>query len=192
MINLAIRIGHNSHYFDPQKDRNAIYDSLTDRLGWSHEDAEEAVSQTEGSYYEEVAPDEPIDIFCCAAIGCQIWLTEAITGSMWPLSYSPRHSGALPLGKKYRISIRTAPVMSISVIIWALTTKRTRSVNHGAELEDFRSCRRAGKLFPNKVTYESYIAGVLRTTLNQCNSLTVLIIRRYNPQNAFLWAGSRS
>jgi len=44
MINLAIRIGHNSHYFDPQKDRNAIYDFLTDRLGWSHEDAEEAVS----------------------------------------------------------------------------------------------------------------------------------------------------
>lgn len=54
-------------------------------------------------------------------------------------------------------------------------------------------------LFPNKETYDSYIAGlqrkeepfeVLRATQNQDGTLTVLMRKRYNPQNAFLWTGS--
>lgn len=58
MIELAIRQelygGHSvTHYFNPQKDYDAIYDFLTERLGWSHEEAEEVASWAEVAYYEE-------------------------------------------------------------------------------------------------------------------------------------------
>ena len=53
MIDLAIRVGNVTHYFDPQRDYHRIYDFLTDRLGWSHEAAEEVASWAEDAYFEE-------------------------------------------------------------------------------------------------------------------------------------------
>ena len=70
MIQLAIRKGLNgghsvTHYFNPQKDYDAIYDFLTERLGWSHEEAEEVASWAEVAYREEeYYPNEPdVEIF---------------------------------------------------------------------------------------------------------------------------------
>lgn len=65
MIQLAIRIGNVTYYFDPQEDYDCIYDCLTNMAGWSHEDAESAASWAEMAYYEEeYETDDPnVDIY---------------------------------------------------------------------------------------------------------------------------------
>lgn len=65
MIELAIRTGNVTHYFNPQKDYDRIYDFLTDRLGWSYEAAEEVASWAEVAYYEEEydTDDPDVEIF---------------------------------------------------------------------------------------------------------------------------------
>ena len=65
MIELAIRTGNVTHYFNPQRDYDEIYDFLTERLGWSHEDADDAASWTEVAYYEEEynTGDPDVEIF---------------------------------------------------------------------------------------------------------------------------------
>lgn len=70
MIELAIRRslygGHSiTHYFNPQNEYDAIHDFLTDRLGWSHEAAEEVASWAEVACCEEEydTGDPDIEIF---------------------------------------------------------------------------------------------------------------------------------
>lgn len=65
MIQLAIRVDGTTHYYDPQKDSDLIYDFLTEKLDWSHEAAEEAASWAENAYYEEeYETDDPnVEIF---------------------------------------------------------------------------------------------------------------------------------
>lgn len=60
MTKLAIRVGDTTHYYDPQKDYDRIYDCLTEAAGWSHIEAEEAASWAEMAYYEdEYETDDP-------------------------------------------------------------------------------------------------------------------------------------
>lgn len=69
MIQLAIKVntgrGHTTHYFDPQKDCDEIYDFLTEKLGWGHEAAENAASWAETACCEDVyeTDDSDVEIF---------------------------------------------------------------------------------------------------------------------------------
>ena len=52
VIDLVIRVGDVTHYFNPQK-YFEVYDFLKEQLGWSHREADEAASWAEVAYYKE-------------------------------------------------------------------------------------------------------------------------------------------
>ena len=70
MVELVICVAHDrgttTHYYNPQKDYDYIYDFLTERLGWSHEEAEEVASWAElgpaGTEYETDHPNVKIQL----------------------------------------------------------------------------------------------------------------------------------
>lgn len=62
MIQLAIRIGRVTYYYDPQEDYDRIYGLLTEVAGWEHEKAESVACWAEMAYYEDVYETDDPDV----------------------------------------------------------------------------------------------------------------------------------